>query len=684
MLLGVYIVKKSKIICFTVAILSLLVSILAFSASAEWDAELTIASKNISYDNNLKFVVAVPKSAIEDTVTLTIDARGEIYSVTKTVASLASDSINDPTVNGIECYAIISDFGIPLKDMAMECILTVASGGKTAEISYSMAEYLYERLFGDEVVLAEEGTPDADRRSLYFSTLATGADAERVLYNLNDDKSDDITTFVDEYFYSNITGTPKLYKAGDKVSITEFTSIYRYEESADGWTRKEVVLAPGEIEIDSHILLSGKSCITDFEDDFGSYLTRKPAGVTYASCEVISENTPDSSDGNVLKVTQKKLSSSHNLLLGLAPMYSKDDGNVYVFDFDANFTTPNVTNSTRYLMSIDFGGATVHVNTYKSEVRINGTTDAHLTGYKLNEWGSYRLVFEVTASRSAKMYVYAKSFTSDELTLLHTATLSGSGISTTGVSSIGISCYNYGSSATVPYTYYLDNLSFIRTDDASSYVPFEWNSTDAMNLVTEGDGAWVDSLKSKFKTATGVELTVSATAGAHALLVGDTGCAASDVAYSLLEQYLASSEYDDSEGYVIYVENGSVAVAYNSTVARVEAINNLLNLAAKTDLLTLNGEIKSDVYSLIERAEESRAAMHQAQLDEIERKLLGAGRTDASVIRAELEQFFSYYDTNIITWLANLYDKDVGGFYFSKSARVYSSYQTMRSHSRLR
>ena len=61
--------------------------------------------------------------------------------------------------------------------------------------------------------------------------------------------------------------------------------------------------------------------------------------------------------------------------------------------------------------------------------------------------------------------------------------------------------------------------------------------------------------------------------------------------------------------------------------------------------------------------------MHQVQFDDIERQLEGVGRTDAAIIRAELEEFFSYYDTNIIIWLANLYDKDEGGFYFSNSAR---------------
>jgi hypothetical protein len=190
-----------------------------------------------------------------------------------------------------------------------------------------------------------------------------------------------------------------------------------------------------------------------------------------------------------------------------------------------------------------------------------------------------------------------------------------------------------------------------------------------MNLVTEESGDWVDSLKTKFRQATAVTLNSATSVSGNTLIIGDVGNTVSDNAYALLNQYIAECDYDDTAGYLIYVENGSIAVAYNSTVARTTAINNLLSLAGKQDLLTLSGEIRSDVYSLVERADTSREAMHQAQFAEIERQLEGIGRTDAAVIKANLESFFSHYDANILIWLANLYDRDEGGFYFSNSAR---------------
>ena len=250
--------KKSKILYLSLAILSLVVGMLAFSVSAADDTAPAIVSKNISYDNDLKFVVAVPVASVSESLTFTVTADGVPYSVTRTVAQLSADNISDPTINGVQCYAIMSDVGVALKDMAKEYTLTVTSGGKTSKaLNYSVAEYLYERLFKNNIALAEEGTPDADRKALYLSTLALGADAERVLYNLNGDETDDIATFADEYIYSNITGEAKLYKSGDKVTLASSTSVYRYVKSADGWTKSQTVLPAGEVSLDAHLVLSG-------------------------------------------------------------------------------------------------------------------------------------------------------------------------------------------------------------------------------------------------------------------------------------------------------------------------------------------------------------------------------------------------------------------------------------------
>ena len=236
--------KRNKIICLFLVILSLVVGIVAFSASAA-DADLTIVSKNISYDNDMKFILAIPKSQINGSVTLTVSDGAKAYSVTRTVAELQGDAITDPTIGGVQCYAVMSNYGVSLKDISREYTITVTSAGKDpAAITYSVAEYLYERLFKNEIALAADGTADADRRSLYLSTLACGASAEKVLCNLNDDPADDVSIFADGYIYSNVSGEFKLHKPGDKVTVSAYTSVYRFERSGDEWTKTMVKSAP--------------------------------------------------------------------------------------------------------------------------------------------------------------------------------------------------------------------------------------------------------------------------------------------------------------------------------------------------------------------------------------------------------------------------------------------------------
>ena len=252
--------KKSKILCLALTLLTLASGMLAISAFATEDIAPVIASKNISYDNDLKFVVAVPKASVKDTLTFTISDGEKSYSVSTAAADLESDSIKDPVIGGTPCYAIMSDLGVAFKDIAKVYTLTVSSGGLSSEpMTYSVAEYLYERLFKNEIILAEDGTPDADRKALYLSTLSMGADAEKVLYNLNADPTDDVTTFATEYFYSDISGEAKLYKSGDKITITSPISVYSYKKSGDAWVKTATTLQAGTVEISTHVFLAKKN-----------------------------------------------------------------------------------------------------------------------------------------------------------------------------------------------------------------------------------------------------------------------------------------------------------------------------------------------------------------------------------------------------------------------------------------
>ena len=678
--------KKRKILYLSLVLLSLLISVFALSASAATDTTPRIISKNISYDNDLKFVVAVPKELTSDSITFTVEADGVSHSVTKTLSQLAADHLEDPTLGGVACYAIMSDYGVSLKNMAKEYTLTVTSGGKTSvPLVYSVAEYLYERLFKNSMATAYDGTSNAYRRSLYFSTLACGADAERVLYNLNTDGEDDIATFVDELIYSNVTGTPELYAKGTTVTLAKDTYAYKYSEVDGSWSRSTVLLPAGSCTIDSHLILCKEYATVDFEDGYilGDYLksVSVAAGTSADSIvageskggnaktyyEVTDSGLPAGSDGKVLKITQDntKTSYSHSTV-NLYDSLGSNMGTIYVLDFDAYFTTPDVTNTTRTLFQIHFGGASVNVQTYQSKIKILNDTQTPNT---LNSWGSYRVVFEIVADGRANAYVYYKDAESGEMVLVTSGAVSGTGIKTSGVDHIGI--YSFNSCANAPYTYYLDNISFARTSD-SSFLPFKWTSISSVNLVSDETGSWQDSLIKRFKTNTSLTLNVATSStpqSANELCIGETQRSVSIVAYEKLEQKIAESEYDNPDGYVIYIENGSIGIAYTSPVARTEAINRLLEMSASVELVLERGVVSTAAYSLVERAGEGREKMYERYLTDIRVRLITAGVSDADQIVENLRTFYSLYDTDTLLWLANLYDIERGGFYFSNSAR---------------
>ena len=671
--------KKRKILFLFLVLSTLVACAFAISSFAATDNTPRIISKNISYDNDLKFLVAVPKDQVTDSLTFTVSDGVRSSSVTMTKEQLSSDALSDPTLGGVECYAIMSDFGVPLKDMAKRYTLTVTSGGKTSDaITYSVAEYLYERLFKNGRALAYENTADADRSALYFSTLTCGANAERVLYNRNSNPDDDITTFADEYLYSNVTGAPALYKRGDKVTLDKSVEVYKYTETAGVWTRTTVTLPAGENTIDAHMVISKEYGIIDFEDGLvtGDYVTSNgvASGATAGGndrtyYEVINQGVPGLREGKVLKVTRKNDSSfTGNTDIYVHNTSDQNLGTIYVFDFDAYFSSADVTNTTRTLFQIYFGSnaAVVNVQTYSGKVKI-GTNN--LTPITLNSWGSFRVVYEVVADGSAKVYIYYKDAESGEMVLHDSMTVSSSYIKLSGVDHITVNSYN--SCQNSPYVYYLDNVSFARTSD-TTLLPFKWTSISSINLVSEETGSWQTSLIKDFKTNTRLTLasySASSPQSANELCIGNTGRPISDVAYDLLEQKLAACEYDDPDGYVIYVEDGSIALAYTSDIARSEAIKKLLDMSAEVELVVERGVMYTVAYSLFERAGESREAMYQRYFDDIEKRFIEAGREDAEQIVTELARLYSLYDTETLLWIANLYDIERGGFYFSNSAR---------------
>ncbi len=154
--------------------------------------------------------------------------------------------------------------------------------------------------------------------------------------------------------------------------------------------------------------------------------------------------------------------------------------------------------------------------------------------------------------------------------------------------------------------------------------------------------------------------------GGHEVVIGETNRAISSVAYEELYKYL---DYKNEDGFLIYAEGNSIALAYSSEIALNDAIKYMKdNYYSKNELVfSEDGVVGEGKYNLAEVADNAREEVQIAALDEIEKQL-------SKDIREEIEKILSLYTPEAYEWIADLYDSEIGGFYFSNSARDNDGY----------
>ena len=200
--------------------------------------------------------------------------------------------------------------------------------------------------------------------------------------------------------------------------------------------------------------------------------------------------------------------------------------------------------------------------------------------------------------------------------------------------------------------------------------PLIWNLKTDIYLVSEVQGEKRQIISDRFIELTGNTLkpySDSKTQMAHELVIGPSSRPISEEAYHLLERNMTDD--DDPEGYVIFVKDGSVAVAYTSEAAYTEAINAFYSNCGFSEYYADNGPVFWDFYSRSARAEQNRDKMYNEGFAKLEATLTAAGASDASTIVRELKNYYGLFKTEQLYWLADLYDPELGAFYFANSGR---------------
>ena len=223
---------------------------------------------------------------------------------------------------------------------------------------------------------------------------------------------------------------------------------------------------------------------------------------------------------------------------------------------------------------------------------------------------------------------------------------------------------------------------------------FIYNSETQVTLVYDSSAVsqtvvnkLADSLK---QYVAGVTLSSDGTTSQadHEIIVGAVNNRAlSTEAYSLI----GTSEAGNV-GYCIYSDGTSVAIAfdeafYGYNIARDAAIEDFLDNYVTSDNLKLEaGVVVDKEIDAIEYQRGVDEASTNASWAELEESLTEKyGSESAAAIAQALKELYTLYSGDMVDWFANLYDPEIGGFYYSMSARdnlgflpdLESTYQTL-------
>ncbi len=189
----------------------------------------------------------------------------------------------------------------------------------------------------------------------------------------------------------------------------------------------------------------------------------------------------------------------------------------------------------------------------------------------------------------------------------------------------------------------------------------------------------VTAIKTAYYKKVGKELSIGSS-DPHKIIVGKTDDELSVRAYN----YLSKFKDDELAGYVIYSDGRSVAIAFDEAsfgenISFNVAIEFFVSDCMNSNTLKLGtGAVYKDSFDAIEKQEEREAAslerLWTLKLSQISSNMYDTDSADN--IMTQLKSLYGLFnnDYQIVKWLANLYDPETGGFYYSNSARNNDGY----------
>ena len=169
-----------------------------------------------------------------------------------------------------------------------------------------------------------------------------------------------------------------------------------------------------------------------------------------------------------------------------------------------------------------------------------------------------------------------------------------------------------------------------------------------------------------------VSFNTLSTNNEHTIFVGRTGSELSNKAYELLDDAVEEAKSSSLGepiivGYVYYVKGNSLAIAfsedlYDSTVdVALDAF--IEDYVRGNSTLVLKEGVQKKTYDYLEFLKKVDEKYYEGAWNKLSDELKNPQLVEA------LKKLKNLYGSEIVTWIANLYDEEIGGFYYSNSGR---------------
>ena len=205
---------------FVCTILVGVVALSALAAGNEQDPVVEIAKKNIYFGDKLQLMFAIDAPA---SVEVTATANGK---------NIGIDYIENQTIGGKEYRVYKTVEGWAAQNINTVVTVSATAGNKTDKLTYSVLEYLYERINVDTNV-------PQNKLKMYNSLLQYAIDADQVINNTQDRTPNEL----DKYYYVTLENatfdgynTCGMFKLGDTPFANVDHTLDLGEEDVLEWS----------------------------------------------------------------------------------------------------------------------------------------------------------------------------------------------------------------------------------------------------------------------------------------------------------------------------------------------------------------------------------------------------------------------------------------------------------------